>query len=134
MKMRQKIAYGLCAFYLLSVMGIALSLHFCGNKLSSVDFTKKVNCNVCKSMGNEKMAKKDNCCKNTTVESKITDQHQSASNVDLPTNFSIALLFTPMIAEFLQSILPGLFTKIANKAPPLSTKTSLHLFNCFFRN
>lgn len=134
MKMRQKIALGLCGFYLLSVIGIVLSLHFCSSKLSSVDFTKKAKCNVCKSMDHVKMAKKDNCCKSKTVEAKITDQHESAAKVNLPTSYSIALLLTPVIAEFVQSLLPSLFSSIENKVPPLSARISLHLYHCVFRN
>jgi hypothetical protein len=134
MKMRQKIALGLSAFYLLSVIGIAMNLHFCSNNLSSVEFTKKATCKACKSTENKGLAKKDNCCKSTTVAAKVTDQHQSGSKVDMPKNFSIALFITPMIAEFLQSFLPGLFSKIENKAPPLSATISLYLFHCVFRN
>lgn len=134
MKFRQKIAFGLCVFYLVSVIGIALSLHFCGDKLSSVDFTEQAKCKVCKSSASKQMAKNDNCCKSKTVEAKITDQHQSADKVDLPKNFSIALFLTPIIAEWVQSILPGLFSKIENSVPPLSAKMSLHVFNCVFRN
>lgn len=132
MKMRQKIAFGLCAFYLLSVIGIALSLHFCGNELSSVNFTKQYSCKVCKTTGDKKMAK-DHCCKNTTVEAKITDQHESSSKVDVPKDFSVTLFFAPIIAEFLQYLLPGLFSKIAHEAPRLSSVISLHLYNCVFR-
>ena len=134
MKFRQKIALGLCVFYLVSVIGIALSLHFCGNQLSSVAFTKQEKCKVCKSASAKDMAKNDNCCKSKTVEAKITDQHKSAEKLDLPKNFSVALFLTPFIAEFVQSLLPGLFSKIQNKAPPLSAKMSLHVFNCVFRN
>jgi hypothetical protein len=134
MKMRQKIAFGLSAFYLLSVIGIALSLHFCGNNLSDIAFTKQANCNSCKTEGNKKMEKSDNCCKNATVEAKVTDQHESSAKVELPKNFSIALFFTPMVAEFFRDLLPGIFSRIENKAPPLSTKISLHLYNCIFRN
>lgn len=132
MKLRQKIALGLCAFYLISVIGVALSLHFCGNKLSDVQLTKTVHCKGCKSAG--KSAESNNCCKNTAVDAKIKDSHQSASGVSLPKNFSIQLFLFPVIWEMVQEVLPRLFSRTENKAPPLSARVPLYAYNCVFRN
>jgi hypothetical protein len=134
MKMRKKIAFGLCVFYLVSVIGIAMSLHFCGDKLSSVKFTEQASCNACKAMDGKEMAKKNDCCKNEKVEAKVTDQHQSSVKLDLPKNYSITLFITPIIANFIQSLLPSFFGQAENKAPPLSSRISLHIMNCIFRN
>lgn len=132
MKLKQKIAFGLCAFYLVSVIGIALSLHFCGGKLSSVNFTAQAKCKVCKT--DEKIGKESGCCKNTSVEAKVTDSHESGAKVNLPKNFSIKLFFGPVIHSFVQYIFPSLVGESENKAPPLSSKIPLHLYNCVFRN
>jgi hypothetical protein len=134
MKMRKKIAFGLCVFYLVSVIGIAMSLHFCGDELSSVKFTEQAACNACHAMDGKEMAKKDNCCKNEKVEAKVTDQHQSSEKLNLPTNYSITLFLTPIIADFIHSLLPGFFSRIENKGPPFGSKISLHIINCIFRN
>jgi hypothetical protein len=134
MKMRKKIALGLCVFYLVSVIGIAMSLHFCGDNLSSVKFTEQAACSSCKVMNGKEMAKNDNCCKNETVKAKITDQHQSSDKLDLPKNYSITLFLTPIIANFIQSLLPGFFNQVESKASPLSSRISLHIMNCIFRN
>jgi hypothetical protein len=112
MKMRQKIALGLCAFYLFSVLGIALNLHFCSNELSSLSFVQKASCEICKPADSKKMAKKDNSCKDKTVEATGTDQDESSAKPDVPKNFSVALFFTPVIAEFMQYLLPGLFSNL----------------------
>lgn len=134
MKLRRKIAYGLCVFYLLSVIGIALSLHFCSGKLSSVDFAAETACKMCKGDESKKLAKDDTCCKNHKVEAKVTDKHQVGEKVNMPKNFSITLFLAPIIADYFQSLLPTLFSSIENKAPPLSSRISLHVFNCVFRN
>ncbi|MCX2478476.1 hypothetical protein OQY15_05200 [Pedobacter sp. MC2016-15] len=132
MKLKQKIALGLCAFYLISVIGVALSLHFCGGSLSSVHFTQRAKCKGC--VAAEKKAESDNCCKNTAVDAKIKDSHQSGAAVSLPKNFSIQLFFFPLVWEALDNVLPKLFSRIENKAPPLSTRVSLYAYNCVFRN
>jgi hypothetical protein len=132
MKMRQRSALALCTFYLISVIGVALSLHFCAGKLSSVHFTERVMCKVCKMETKPDSSKQ--CCKNTNVSAKITDSHESASKVSLPQNFSIKLFLTPIFAELFQQILPKLFTKAENKAPPLSARLSLYAYHCVFRN
>lgn len=132
MKLRQKIALGLCAFYLISVIGVALSLHFCGNNLSSVHFTQTAKCKGC--MAAEKKAASSKCCKNTEVDAKIRDSHQSGSAISLPKNFSIQLFFFPFLWETIENILPKLFSSIENKAPPFSARFSLYAYHCVFRN
>jgi hypothetical protein len=132
MKLKQKIALGLCAFYLISVIGVALSLHFCGGTLSSVHFTRTAQCKGCKAVKETAAAKK--CCKNTNVDAKIKDSHASGSGVNLPKNFSIPLFLFPTLSNILEKVLPKLFSKIENKAPPFSARFSLYAYNCIFRN
>jgi hypothetical protein len=136
MKLRQKTAFGLCIFYLMSVIGVALSLHFCAGKLSSVHLTETAICKVCKmdAKKNVKLASSKECCKNTNVEAKVTDSHESGSKVSLPQNFSIKLFLSPIFADLFQSILPKLFSKAERSAPPLSARLSLYAYHCVFRN
>jgi len=132
MKLRQKIALGLCAFYLISVIGVALSLHFCGGELSNVQFTEAAKCKFCKETEKSDMANK--CCKNTAVDAKIKDSHESGLKVELPKNYSIKLFLAPFLLEMVESVLPKLFSKNESKAPPFSSRVPLYAFNCVFRN
>lgn len=132
MKLKQKLVLGLCAFYLISVIGVALSLHFCGGNLSSVHLTQVAKCKGC--MAAEKKAAADNCCKNTAVDAKIKDSHQSGVKVSLPKNYSIRLFLAPFLSEIAESLLPDLFSRIENKAPPYTGSVAIHIFNCVFRN
>ena len=132
MKLRQKIALGLCAFYLVSVIGVALSLHFCGGELSAVHFFAKANaCKGCKAVEKTVDSK---CCKNTTIDAKIKDSHQSSVKVNLPKNYGTQLFLTPFLSEIVASLLPDLFSKIENKAPPFSAGIAIYIFHCVFRN
>jgi hypothetical protein len=72
--------------------------------------------------------------KNTQVTVKVKDSHQGEAQVQIPKLFSIRLFLHPPVLEFLTNIAPQFFSKISNKAPPLSSRIALHIFNCIFRN
>lgn len=130
--MRQKIAMALCAFYLISVIGVAMNMHFCSGKLSEISFKKPAGCGACKS--ESKYAKTNNCCKNTAVDAKIKDSHKGETKVKLPQDFSIELFLGPVVSELFKLILPNTSAGSTNKAPPLSSIFSLHILHCVFRN
>lgn len=133
MKLKQKLAIGLCTFYLLSVIGIALSMHFCGGKLASISITNaQAACKYCKAEATDK--NDDGCCKNTKIEAKVKDAHKVESSFKLPKLFSFETLVNPKILDLLNRFLPSYFNKIVNKAPPKSKGVALHVFNCVFRN
>src|SRR6478735_6861461 len=119
MKLRQKIAIGLCAFYLLSVIGIAANLHFCNEALSSLNFTERASCKVCKSANNQSIVKNDNCSKNNKSVAKVTDQQESSSKAEASKSFGVAAMFAPVIAELLCNLMPGMFPKKDNKGSSL---------------
>lgn len=121
----------LSAFYLITVIGVGLSLHFCGGKLSAIHLTEVATCKGCKA---ERSVKADGCCKNTTVDAKIKDSHQSGFKVDLPKNYSIQLFFTNFLSEIAERVLPNLFSRAKDDAPPLSARLSLYAYHCVFRN
>ncbi|WP_443937269.1 HYC_CC_PP family protein [Pedobacter sp. MW01-1-1] len=134
MKLKQKIAFSLAIFYMVSVIGFALSLHFCGGKLENVQlFSHAVSCKLCKDIPAEKI-KDDGCCKNTSVTVKVKDSHQTQIQSKLPKLFSIELFFRPVFFNIVQKLRSAFLTQFSNKAPPLSARLALHLFNCIFRN
>ena len=131
MKLQQKIAMALCALYLISVIGVAMNMHFCSGKLSEVTFKKTAGCVACKG---EKAVKTNNCCKDTGFEVKIKDSHKAGSKVDLPQDFSVELFFGTVVSGIVEMVLPNTSGSFENKAPPLSAIFSLHIINCVFRN
>ncbi len=133
MKLKQKLAIGLCTFYLVSVIGIALSMHFCGGRLASVSISNaQAACKLCKT---EKADKKDDgCCKNTKVVVKLKDSHQVESSLKLPKVFSLETYLPARITTLFRPFLPAFFTQLENKAPPRTTGVSLQVLHCVFRN
>ena len=132
MKMQQKIAAALCAFYLITVIGFAVNMHFCSGKLSSVKLNESAKCSACKS--EKSIAVKHDCCKSSSVEAKIKDSHEAGFKVQLPQDFSITLFLTEKFSFLAESVPTFSFASALNKAPPLSSIFSLHLLNCVFRN
>ena len=127
MSLKQKLAISLCTFYLVSIIGVALSLHFCGGKLDSISaLNAKEVCKYCKS--------EPNCCNNTKIDVKVKDNHKIESAVKLPKVFSIDA-FIPRVAHTIfKQFLPNLFNKVENKNHPRITCVALHVMNCVFRN
>lgn len=133
MKLRQKLALGLCIFYAVSVIGVALSMHFCGGKLASVAvYSNKTACKFCKTEAADK--KDDGCCKNTKVEVKVKDSHETTASFKLQKLFSSAVFLPSIGTNLFKSILSISYRKIENKAPPSPSNVALHIFNCVFRN
>ncbi len=132
MKLQQKIAMALCAFYLITVIGIAVNMHFCSGKLSSVKLIEQAKCGACK--GENKVKKAHDCCKDTSVDVKVKDSHEVGFKVKLPQNFSLELFLGPALIQSVKRTVSRLALKAQNKAPPLSAVVSLHLYHCVFRN
>ena len=47
MKLQRNIAMALSVFYLISVIGLAMNMHFCSGKLADVSFKKHSGCGSC---------------------------------------------------------------------------------------
>lgn len=133
MKFKQKSALVLCAFYALSVIGIALSIHFCGGKLADVAlYANKTACKYCKAEPVDKAD--DGCCKNTKIEAKIKDSHQSQASFKLPKIFSLETYLPSNVSELFKPFFPKFFTQLENKAPPSLSGVSFRVLYCVFRN
>jgi hypothetical protein len=133
MKFKQKLALSLCTFYLFSIIGVALSMHFCGGKLAAVAVNSiKTNCKYCKDEASNK--KDDGCCKNTKIEVKVKDDHQTVGSFKLSKLFSVALFIPAQLNEAFQKTQKITLGKVINKPPPTSTSIAMHVFNCVFRN
>lgn len=133
MKLKQKIALSLSAFYLVSVIGLALSMHFCGGKLADISFfTNKVSCKYCKA--EVKTTRDNSCCKNTKFEAKVKDDHQGQGAFKLPKAFSVDAFLPHRLTEIAKTFLPNFFRNFENKSPPRAKSVAINLLNCVFRN
>lgn len=133
MVFKQKSALVLCAIYTFSIIGIALSIHFCGGKLADVAlYENKTSCKYCKDEPVDKAD--DGCCTNTKIEAKIKDNHQAQSIFKLPKVFSLDTYLPSRISEIFKPFFPKFFSQLENKAPPPISGVAIRVLYCVFRN
>ena len=133
MKLKQKSALVLCAFYALSVIGIALSIHFCGGKLADVAlYSNKTSCKYCKAEPVDQAD--DGCCKNTKLEAKIKDSHKAQASFKLPKIFSLETYLPNKVSEIFKPFSAKIVNRLDNKAPPPLLGVSFRVLYCVFRN
>ena len=132
MKLKQKIAFSLSLFYLLSIMGIALSVHFCSGKLADLAlFSKQTSCKYCKDIPVEKKA--DNCCKDTEVMAKVDHSHQISNSLTLPQLFTVDVILPYPIIKQALWVAENTTHNYLNKAPPPQQGVALIVLHQTFR-
>ncbi|MGI4020622.1 MAG: HYC_CC_PP family protein [Janthinobacterium lividum] len=108
--------------YLITATGFAMNLHFCGKSIESV----KINAPA-KDCG---MSSK--CCKDTHVEVKVKDVHQTA-HTSFTGNILVSLVPLLGYASFLEPLTIKLVSKaVSERGPPL-VAVPVYLKNCTFR-
>ncbi|MCC6721016.1 MAG: hypothetical protein IT243_02350 [Bacteroidia bacterium] len=83
--MKQLVKYSILLFvavYILQTAGINISVHYCGNNISSVSFFEKAK--KCKCLS-KKM--KPNCCKDKSAKIKISSFQQKSNHLTQPIKF-----------------------------------------------
>lgn len=127
--MKRFTAMFLTKVYLITALGFALNLHFCGDALASVKIITPPK--PCKDVA---VSKK--CCNDKQLDVKVKDAHQSES----PSIISKLLSFEmPKIAfgDFVLSAQKALLEKLSNDEPPAppppSGKTAQYIKNGILR-
>lgn len=117
--------------YIVTVLGFALNLHYCGDVLASVRVN--VPAKSCKSIAVKKMK----CCSDKQVDVKVKDAHQGESPSILSKIFAFELPEISFGGYFL-SAQKELLHKLSGNAPPAppppsSGKASQYIKNCSLR-
>lgn len=127
--MKKLAASILLLVYFAVTTGFVVSVHYCMNKLDSVElgYSAKTECGKC----GMNTAKSQGCCKDEVQVVKLSADHQ-ASKTQVP-DFSLALLPKQPFALERSSLL-SLQSVLSAPAhgPPLSEQ-DIHLRNCVFR-
>jgi hypothetical protein len=112
----------LAILYLTTASGFALNLHYCGNRVAAI----KINAPA-KSCAEPMAKSKMKCCKDTKLDVKVKDSHESQ-----PTSF-IAKIFAFDIPgfsfdDFFLSAHKELLEKLFDRGPPDTPKQSTPVF------
>ena len=100
MKMRKKLTLGMIAIYLFSIIGIAVTMHFMGDRLSDKYIMELSRKEVSKSV--------DSLSVNSVVDkAKSSEIKMVKSEVS-----TIETLLGPLVSEVFKDLLPRIFSKI----------------------
>ncbi len=132
MKLKRKFAIGLCLFYVLSVTGMALSMHFCSGDLADVAFFQnETSCTMCNDIPLEK--KTDNCCEDTEVIAKVDHSHQLTSTLTMPDLFLVDHILPYPALNLTQRVVENTTNDFLNRPPPTQSKVAILVLHQTFR-
>ena len=117
-------------FYLVPAIGLAVSSHYCGGKLTSFSLiypdTKKCNC------GNKQMEK--NCCKDKIQILQLKDDQQKepqfSFNLISSFDYQLAILYCCVLHVTSNKVINRLYS---NNYPPGDLKLPLYIQHSVFR-
>jgi hypothetical protein len=120
-------AFVLTRLYLVTVMGFAVNLHFCGSYLAAVKIDAPVKSCIM-------MSGKMKCCTNKHFVVKVKDAHQGEVHSFLSKIFAFELAKLPFNDSFLQ-VSAVTSIKFFDRGPPDISSGSISIFlkNCTFR-
>jgi hypothetical protein len=125
--LKRSVAIVLMMLYLGTVSGFVLNLHYCFNRLASVNIDAPAS--ACVKVLKSSMMK---CCKDKHIDVKVKDAHQNGSlsfwAKSLPLNLPVAALgyFSPLV-------LAAPCAALARRGPPPAPDIPLFLRNSVFR-
>ncbi|MDO1449226.1 hypothetical protein Q0590_23315 [Rhodocytophaga aerolata] len=133
--MKKNVSILLMFVYLLSIPGLAYSLHFCGEKLTSYTFKsaekKSCVCNQAKTQQENPPAASD-CCDDQQVD--LSTDNKQASSFDFklgaPAYTLLPLFFLQLISGLLYSYEAAFFPDTTHTS---SLKVPIYLLNRYFR-
>ncbi|WP_295770927.1 hypothetical protein [uncultured Mucilaginibacter sp.] len=128
-------AFSLAILYTITVLGFALNLHYCGNKVAKVKLSAAT-APVTEKKADMNCGMKMDCCKNHKVDVKVKDTHQQAEQTSfLAKIFAFEMPKLPF-EDFIFSAQKALLEKFYDRGPPEDepkSKVATFIQNCNFR-
>ncbi len=121
--------FSLLMVYMSTTVGFALTLHFCGTKVSNVRINQSVKKPCCTS---ESEAKPDKCCKDQDIKIKVSDQQYNIQSAKVPGVSNLDLFIVPSRIATLSSGSVHLISQLSYRGPPAPRGIPLTIQNCVF--
>lgn len=126
--MARIVATYLLILYTAFTTGLAIDVHYCGGKVSSVSFEKQSEKDAC---GKCKKAN-SHCCHNEVRFLKVNDAHSVVAVKDVPACPETLLTFNNLLFNI--SSLNGVGSVTYSEySPPLKSPPDIFIRNCVFR-
>lgn len=131
--MKKIVSLLLLLVYMLSIPGIAYSLHFCGEKLSSFSYTvaEKKTC-ACKQTKTQEETPAKDCCEDQQVDLSAENSKAASFDFKLATP-TYSLLSTFFIDFFFGFADKNISVFSADSSPVTSLKVPIYLLHRYFR-
>lgn len=128
--MKRSIALALFLLYVVPVIGINISVHYCCGKIASISFGAE-NANLC-ACGSKKMKK--NCCQNKTFSFQLKCDQQVSTPLSLKITNSKNFQFS-VIPDFELNYYPilNVTSTYSLEHPPDKSKLPIYILNKIFR-
>jgi hypothetical protein len=126
--MKKTIALSILFLFLITNSGMAISVHWCGGKITSVDFFSAAK-HPCKC---GKKAMKPNCCKNKTTTLKANDELLKTSHFSLKSAFSESLIPIVKQIEVMLSAQLNYSISVFYYPPQFKPKVPIYLLDKVF--
>ncbi|MGY4537425.1 hypothetical protein ACVW0P_001844 [Mucilaginibacter sp. UYNi724] len=108
--------------YVITSTGFALNLHYCGNHVADIKINAPAKSCV-KPMAKSKMK----CCKDTKLDVKVKDSHESQPNSFIP-KVSPVTIPSSTFADFILPVHQMLLNAFFDRGPPDAPKQSVPSF------
>lgn len=129
--MRKRIAVlSLLIVYVITTVGFAMSLHFCGSKISNIRINQSSQKSCC---SKELETTPDKCCKDKHVKIRISDQQQTIQSAKIPGITGLDLFILPSTPVIQCSDVITSSSRLSYRGPPLNSDVPLTIQNCIFR-
>jgi hypothetical protein len=127
---KKSIAFILAFFYLAISSGVVINLHYCMNKVDSVQYYQEGTdiCGKCGMHADEA----NGCCHDEIKVVKLSDDHQPSAIQFLPAAISVEFTI-PSIFITTSFENPNNEEYFVNHSPPLISLQDTYLLNCVFR-
>ncbi len=116
--------------YLSTTAGFALTLHFCGSKVSNIGINRSSPKPCCPA---ESESKPDNCCKDEHIQIKVSDQQQNTQSAKLPAVSNLDLFIIPERIPTFSKETARLSSQLRYRGPPAISSIPLTIQNSVFR-
>ena len=127
---KRVVVLSLLLVYLSTTVGFALSLHFCGTKISDIRINQSTKKPCC---SKETDTKPDKCCDDKHIKIKVSDQQQTIQSTKIPVVCDLELLIVGQDQRSAIFTLGTSASQMSYCGPPLASKIPLTIQNCIFR-
>lgn len=128
--MKRIVVLSLLLVYFGTTVGFAMSLHFCGSKISNVRINQSSSKPCCTK---ETEATPDKCCKDKHIQIKVSDEHHTIQSAKIPAASNVDLFINLRETYDTNHTTFISISRLTERGPPERSGIPLTIKHCTFR-